>query len=363
MKSVVCFGEIMARLQSPGHLRFRQVMPGTLELTFAGAEANAAVTIAALGGEARFVTALPRHELAEACLANLRSARVGVNGVVRSDTGRFGLYFVEAGANQRGGNVLYDREGSSFCLAGPEVYDWPQLLRGAAWLHTTGIAAAVSRAAAEVTVAAVMAARAAGVRVSFDINHRRKLWRWDATHAPEELAQRTLARILPAVDLLIGNPADLAQAAGLEAPSPGMESGEEGRRALLALARAVAQRYPRLQRIALSLRGGMSATHQRWGALLYTVADDSVWFAPVSGGEFHPYDVARVVDRLGTGDALAGALLFALETPELAAPETAIGFAAAASCLAHSIHGDFNYVTRAEVEALQRGGNGGGVSR
>lgn len=363
MKPVVCFGEIMARLQPPGHLRFRQVMPGSLELTFAGAEANAAVMIAALGGRARFVTALPRNEIAEACLANLRAACVGVEDVVHANTGRMGLYFVEAGANQRGGNVLYDREGSSFCLAGPEAYDWPQLLRGAAWLHTTGIAAAVSRAAAEATVAAVAAARAAGVRVSFDINHRRKLWRWDPAQAPEELAQRTLARILPAVDLLIGNPADLAQAAGLEAPPPGSENSEEGRRGLVALARAVAKKFPRLQRIALSVRGGVSATHQRWGALLHGVADDSAWFAPEAAGDFQPYDVSRVVDRLGTGDALAGALLFALETPELAAPESAIGFAAAASCLAHSIHGDFNYVTRAEVEALRRGGNGGGVSR
>lgn len=363
MKTIVCFGEIMARLQPPGHLRFRQVMPGTLELTFAGAEANAAVTIAALGGEARFVTALPRHELAEACLANLRAARVGVEDVVHADTGRFGLYFVEAGANQRGGNVLYDREGSSFCLAGPEAYDWPRILRGASWLHTTGVAAAVSRAAAEATVAAVTAAQAAGVPVSFDINHRRKLWRWDSTYAPDELAQRTLARILPVVDLLTSNPADLAQAAGLEAPPAGRESSEEGRRDLVALARAVTTKFPRLQRIALTLRGGVSATHQRWGALLYTVAEDSASFAPVAGGEFQPYEVARVVDRLGTGDALAGALLFALGTPELAAPEKAIGFAAAASCLAHSIHGDFNYVTRAEVEALQRGGNGGSVSR
>ena len=363
MKSVVCFGEIMARLQPPGHLRFRQVMPGTLELTFAGAEANAAVTIAALGGEARFVTALPRHEIAEACLANLRAARVGVEDVVRSDTGRFGLYFVEAGANQRGGNVLYDREGSSFCLAGPDAYDWPRLLREASWLHTTGIAAAVSCAAAEATVAAVAAAQAAGVPVSFDINHRRKLWRWNPAQVPDALAQRTLARILPAVDLLIGNPADLAQAVGVEAPPLGAEGSEEGRRALVALARAVAKKFPRLQRIALSLRGGVSATHQRWGAMLYMVADNSAWFAPVADGEFEPYEVARVVDRLGTGDALAGALLFALETPELATPETAVGFAVAASCLAHSVHGDFNYVTRAEVEALQGGGNGGGVSR
>jgi len=362
MKPIVCFGEIMGRLQPPGHLRFRQVMPGTLELTFAGAEANAAVTIAALGGAARFVSALPRHEIAEACLANLRAARVGVEDVVRTDDGRLGLYFVEAGANQRAGNVLYDRDGSAFCRAGPEAYDWPALLRGAAWLHTTGIAAAVSREAAEATLAAVTAARTAGVRVSFDINHRRKLWRWDSACDPEELARRTLARILPAVDLLIGNPADLAHAAGVAPPAAEAET-DDGPAALTALARAVVAKFPGVRRVAISLRDGVSATHQRSGALLYTAEEDRAWLAPSVDGRFRPYEIAHVVDRLGTGDALAGALLFALETPELAAPGTAIGFAAAASCLEHSIHGDFNYVTRAEVEALQRGGNGGGVSR
>lgn len=362
MKTIVCFGEIMARLQPPGHLRFRQVMPGTLELTFAGAEANAAVTIAALGGEARFVTALPRHEIAEACLANLRAARVGVEDVVRTDDSRLGLYFVEAGASQRAGNVLYDRDGSAFCRAGPAAYDWPRILTGASWLHTTGIAAAVSREAAEATLAVVTAARAAGVRVSFDINHRRKLWRWDPACDPEELARRTLARILPAVDLLIGNPGDLAHAAGVEAPAAGVEAAE-GQAALTALARAVVAKFPGVRRVAISLRDGVSATHQRSGALLYAAEEDRAWLAPWVEGRFRPYEIAHVVDRLGTGDALAGALLFAFETPELAGPETAIGFAAAASCLAHSIHGDFNYVTRAEVEALQGGGNGGGVSR
>jgi 2-dehydro-3-deoxygluconokinase len=362
MKPIVCFGEIMARLQPPGHLRFRQVMPGMLELTFAGAEANAAVTIAALGGNARIVSTLPRHEVAEACLANLRAAKVGVEHVVRSDTGRLGLYFVEAGAAQRAGNVMYDRDGSSFGLAGPEAYDWSKILRGTSWLHTSGIAAAVSRASAEATVAAVTAAQAAGVPVSFDINHRRKLWRWDPTCTPEELARCTLARILPSVDLLLGNPADLAQAAGVALPAAEPESAA-GREELAALARVVVGKFSRVQRVAMSLRNGVSATHQRCGALLYTAVDDQARFAPAAIGQYRPYEITHVVDRLGTGDALAGALLFALETPELAAAETAIKFAAAASCLAHSIPGDFNYVTRAEVEALQRGGTGGGVSR
>jgi 2-dehydro-3-deoxygluconokinase len=362
MKPLVCFGEIMARLQPPGHLRFRQVMPGTLELTFAGAEANAAVTIAALGGAARFVTALPRNDIAEACLANLRAARVDVAHVVSAEAGRMGLYFVEAGANQRAGNVLYDRDGSSFCLAGPETYDWPEILRGAGWLHTTGIAASVSRAAAEATIAAVQAARAAGVPVSFDVNHRRKLWRWDERFQPEELARRTLGKILPAVDLLVGNPADLAQAAGLEVPATSGEATIDPA-TLPQLARAVVKQYPQVRRVAISLREGLSATHHRWGAMLYCAAHDRCWFAPTEGEAYRPYDIPLVVDRLGTGDALAGALLFALATPELAEVSRAWPFAVAAACLAHSVHGDFNYITRAEVETLLHGSRGGGVAR
>lgn len=362
MKPIVCFGEIMARFQPPGHLRLRQVMPGSIEITFAGAEANAAVTIAALGGEARFVTALPRNQMAEACLANLRAAHVDVSQVREKDGGRMGLYFVEAGANQRAGNVLYDREGSEFSLAGADAYPWPDILSGASWFHTTGIAASVSRAASEATLAGVQAARNAGVPVSFDVNHRRKLWRWDAGLAPEELARRTLGRILPEVELLIGNPADLAQAAGFELPAAGGE-GDRARDAEVRLARALVAKFPRLQRVAITLREGISATHQRWGALLYSAAADRVWLAPTEGASYVPYDIPQVVDRLGTGDALAGALLYALQTPELASPEVAVRFAAAASCLAHSVHGDFNYITRAEVEALMGGSSGGGVSR
>jgi 2-dehydro-3-deoxygluconokinase len=337
-------------------------MPGTLEVTFAGAEANAAVTLAALGGTAQYVTALPRNEIADACCAALRAARVDVGHVVATDQGRMGLYFVEAGAGQRAGSVLYDREASSFCLAGPEAYDWTTMLRGAGWFHTSGISASVSRAAAAATIAAVQAARAADLPVSFDVNYRRKLWRWDGQYAPGELARRILEQILPAVDLLIGNAADLAHAAGLAEPAAG-ESGAGDLTAPLQLARALVEKYPRVRRVAITLRETVSATHHRWGALLYDADAERGWSAPTTGGAYAPHDLPQIVDRLGTGDAFAGALIYALLAPELAAPETAVRFAVAASCLAHSIQGDFSFVTRAEVEALMAGNNGGGVSR
>ena len=351
----------MARLAPSGHLRFRQAMPGTLEVTFAGAEVNAAATIAALGGRAEFVTALPGNEITEGCLANLRAAGIGVDRIVRRDTGRFGLYFVETGANQRGGNVLYDREHSTFSLSPAAAYPWPEILAGAGWFHTSGISPGVSRVAAEATIEAVRAARAAGLPVSCDLNYRRKLWRWDAAVAPAELARRTLGEILPLVDVVIGNMADLALAAGMEPPVAAAGVGPEGD--ATAVARGVVRRFPNVRWVATTLREGCTAIHNRWGATLYRAADKAVFLAPTQDGKYSPFDIPQIVDRLGAGDAFAGALIFAWQTPELADPATALQFAVSSSCLAHSIKGDFNLCTRAEVEALMAGNNGGSVSR
>lgn len=361
MKSIVCFGEIMARLSPPGHLRFRQAMPGSLDLTFAGAEVNAAVTIAALGGRADFVTALPENEITAACLANLRAANLGIERIVRRQEGRFGLYFMETGSNQRSGNVLYDREFSTFSLTPASAYPWTDIFAGAGWFHTSGIAAGVSRVAADSTIAAVRAARAAGLPVSCDLNFRRKLWRWEAGLAADELARRTLRELLPSVDLVLGNVADLALVSGLEPPTA--TGGEDALAGAARVARSFAQCYPQVRWVAISLREGCSATHNRWGAMLFRAADATTFVAPMQAGIYAPFDITQIVDRLGTGDAFAGALIFALQTPELAAPETALRFAVAASCLAHSIKGDFNFSTRAEVEALMDGSSGGGVSR
>lgn len=359
MKRTVCFGEIMARFAPPDHLRIAQAMPGMMEVAFAGAEANAAVTIAQLGGRADFVSALPCNPIADAAVAALRGAGVGVAPVVRSAQGRCGIYFVETGASQRGGLVVYDREGSAFALAGPDDYPWPEIFANAGWFHTSGIAAGVSRVAADATHAAIRAARHAGVTVSCDLNFRRKLWRWDPGVAPEALARRTLATMLPGVDVLIGNPYDLADLIGEEhdaEPDGALE-------AHAALAARVAARWPQLRWIAMTLRQNHSASHNRWGALLFRPGDGAVFSAPQEGGRYAPYEIHTIVDRVGTGDVFSGALIFALQTVELAEPARALKFAMAASCLAHSIKGDFFHSTRAEVEGLMKGDGVGHVSR
>jgi 2-dehydro-3-deoxygluconokinase len=351
----------MARLSPPGNLRLRQAMPGTLEVTFAGAEVNVAAAIASLGGPAEFVTALPRNEIADACLAALRGAGVGIDRVIRRDDGRFGLYFFEAGANQRVGNVVYDRENSAFALTPGSAYPWPKLFAGAGWFHTTGISPGVSRVAAEATLAGTRAARAAGLMVSCDLNFRRKLWRWDPQVEPAELARQTFGQLMPAVDLVVGGAADIALAAGLKWTATSGLGFDRG--ATTALAREYVRRFPQTKWVAMTLREGCSASHSRWGAFLYEAADDATFLAPTDNSAYAPFDISAIVDPLGTGDAFAAALIFALQTPELAEPSRALHFATAASCLAHSIKGDFNFCARSEVEALMAGSNGSRLGR
>jgi 2-dehydro-3-deoxygluconokinase len=359
MKRTVCFGEILLRLAPPDHLRVVQALPGLLETAFAGAEANVAVTIAQLGGAAEFVSALPSNAVGDAAAAVLQGAKVDVTNVVRRDLGRCGAYFVETGASQRGGSVLYDREGSTFSLTEGGAYDWPRILAGAGWFHTTGISAGVSRSAAAATQAAVQAARAAGLMVSCDLNFRRKLWRWAPGVEPVELSRRTLTALLPHADLLIGNPYDIADVLGEDVREETAKISEQP----VALAQAAVRRFPRLQWVAITLRESRSASHQRWGALLHRAADGATFHAPCRNGEYMPYGIDTIIDRVGAGDAFTGALIFALQTPELSEPGRAIAFATAAGCLAHSIKGDFFYCSRAEVEALMNGDGAGQLSR
>ena len=231
MKRTVCFGEILLRLSPPGYLRVAQSLPGQLDAAFAGAEVNVAVVIAQLGGAAEFVTALPTNAVGDAAVAVVRAAGAGVEHIVRSEQGRCGAYFVETGASQRGGSVLYDREGSTFSQTAASSYAWPAILALAGWFHLSGISPAVSRVAAEATLEAILAAKATGAQVSCDLNFRRKLWRWEPGVTPEALAHRTLAGILPHVDLLVGNPSDIAAALG-EPAADDTVAGIEGATAL-----------------------------------------------------------------------------------------------------------------------------------
>jgi 2-dehydro-3-deoxygluconokinase len=363
MKTIVTFGEIMGRLCPPGHLRFVQAMPGPLDITFAGAEANVAASLAMLGGHARFVTALPANVLGDCCVRVLRSLGVDTAHICRTKAGRLGLYFLEKGANQRPSNVVYDRAHSAIAGAGPEDFDWSAIFAGACWLHTTGITPALSHNAFRSTLAAVGAAKAAGLTVSCDLNFRKKLWDWEPGTQPADLARRCMSDILPSVDVCIANEEDAADVLGIHAEGSDIESGSLAVDRYPEVARAIVRLFPNIGKVAITLRESVSASHNNWGAMLYDAASASACFAPEKDGRYAPYAIRDIVDRVGGGDSFGAGLVFALNTPELQAPETAVRFAAAASCLAHSIEGDFNFSNRAEVESLMGGSASGRVVR
>lgn len=363
MRAIVTFGEIMGRLCPENFQRFSQSMPGRLDLTFAGAEANVAASISMLGGKAKFVTALPENEMTEACLATLKGLNVDISGIKKVPYGRFGLYFVERGANQRPSRVMYDREYSSVSLTPGDAYDWKKLFSGAAWLHTTGITPALSEISAEATRVAVSAAKESGLIVSCDLNFRKKLWQWKPGTSSSELARQTMHHILPFVDVVIANEEDASDVLGISAGETDIEGGKLDVEKYRDVAREIVKQFPNVGKVAITLRESISASHNNWGAMLYDAATEISHFAPLSHGEYNPYEIRDIVDRVGGGDSFGAALIFALNTPELSAPEDAIGFAVASSCLCHSINGDFNYVTRSEVEALMGGSGSGRVVR
>ena len=345
----------MGRLATPGFRRFDQCLPGVMEVTFAGAEASVAVAVARLGGEARFVTALPDHDLGDACLATLRRHGVDSRGSVRRAQSRLGTYYVEAGVNQRAGQVIYDREHSAFATTPAGAYDWASVFEGAGWFVISGITPALTAGTAEVARTAIREAAARGVPVALDLNYRSKLWTWDPVRAPRDLARDTLRALMPQVDLLVGAPGD----AGLlvDGLPPDETASPE---AAEVAAEAVARSYPRLRHVAFTLRSGTLASSTTFGGLLLETGTGVRHHAPARGAH---YSIPQIVDRLGTGDAFTAGLVFALSSPPLQAPAAAIAFATAAGCLAHSIEGDFNLATRAEIEALMQGAAASRVRR
>jgi 2-dehydro-3-deoxygluconokinase len=273
------------------------------------------------------------------------------------------IYFVETGVNQRPGTVVYDRDGSSVSLMPAERYDWEGALDGAAWLHVTGITPSLSRTAAQTVLAVVQQAKERSVHVSCDLNFRKKLWRWDKACSPRELAEATMRGILPFVDLVIANEEDAADVLGIAARATDVAGGRLAVEQYPDVASQIAAQFPNVSRVAITLRESFSASHNNWGGMLLDVREDKVYFAPLRDGRYQPYEIRNIVDRVGAGDAFAAGLLFTLTTPELCDPQTAVSFAAAASCLAHSIYGDFNYASRSEVEALMQGTGAGRVVR
>lgn len=357
---VVTFGEIMGRLCPPEHLRLRQAKE--FEVTYAGAEASVAASICTFGGEARYVTALPKHPLANATMDTLRSTGIDTQYVVRTDNGRLGLYFLETGANQRPSQVIYDRDGASISITPADQYDWDSIFEGAQWLHLSGITPALSRCAADATLAAAKKAKAAGCQVSLDLNFRGKLWKWQEGKSSRELCQEIMRTILPFVDVVIGNEEDCFDVLGIRAGNTDVHSGALETDRYPDVARQVVEQFSNVSTVAITLRESLSATHNNWGAMLYTKGSPT--FAPLDGeGKYRPYEIKNIVDRVGSGDSFAAGLIFALTTPELSEPQTALNFAVAASCLKHSIKGDCNYSSRSEVEALMGGSSSGRVVR
>jgi 2-dehydro-3-deoxygluconokinase len=358
------FGEIMMRVAPEGFLRFRQALPGKVDVTFAGAEANVAAALSLLGEEARYLTALPETPIVHALLGNLRGLGVDTSRVLVRQEGRLGIYFLETGANQRSSNVIYDRAGSAISLAAPEEYDFAAALEDVHWVHVTGITPSLSRNAYLATLALVRGAEAQGAAVSCDLNFRNKLWRWEPGTDQRELAGRCMSEVLPHVDLVIGNEEDAADVLGIQAEDTSVEEGRINPYAYETVARRIVERFPKVSRVAVTLRESISATHNNWGGMLFDVASETAHFAPLDEhADYAPYQVRSIVDRVGGGDSFAAGLICALNDEGRSSPQEAVRFAVAASCLKHSIKGDFNYVTRAEVERLAAGQASGRVRR
>ena len=335
---VVCFGEIMLRLKSPGYERLFQTP--LLEASFGGGEANVAVSLANFGVESSFVTVLPQNDIAQACLRELRGFGVDVRDVVRRQ-GRMGVYYLESGAMQRPSKVIYDRADSCLAQAKPGDIDWERALAGAGWLHVTGITPSLSQGAAQLTLEAMKTAKEKGLEVSCDLNYRRNLWKWGKE------AQEVMPGLMRYVDTLIANEEGLQKALGLKGASEGLDAFS-----YRAMAQSAMAKWPHIKRVAVTLRKSNSASHNDWSACL------------LSGKDFflsRTYAMTHIVDRVGGGDSFCAGLIYGLN--RYGDEKRALEFAAAASCLKHSIAGDYNRISAAEAEALMAGGGSGRVQR
>lgn len=342
MSQFVTLGEIMLRLKSPGHERFFQ--SPSLEATFGGGESNVAVALANYGLDAGFVTALPDNDIAEACIREVRSFGVDTSKIVRCGD-RIGIYFLEAGSNQRPSKVVYDRAGSSIAEVDADAFDWKAIFSDTKWFHITGITPALSESAAELSMAACKAAKAAGVTVSCDFNFRGKLWKYGKT-APEVMSE-----LVKHVDVGIANEEDCQKSLGITVDVD-VESGELDTTKYEKLSERVLEIYPDMSIIAITLRESRSADRNGWSACLRDADGFKL---------SRHYEITDIVDRVGGGDSFASGLIAGLELFE--DRQQSLEYAVAASCLKHSISGDFNRVSRAEVENLMGGDASGRVQR
>ena len=342
MAKVVTFGEIMLRLKSPAYERLFQ--SPSLEATFGGGEANVSVSLANYGMETAFVTVLPTNDVGNACIRELRGFGVDTTKIVRKD-GRMGIYYLETGAVQRPSKVIYDRAGSAIAEAKPGDIDWDKAFEGATWFHLTGITPAISQGAADLSLEAVKAAKAKGIHVSCDLNYRKNLWKYG------KKASEVMRELAKYVDVAIANEEDVQKSLEITV-DVNVESGELDRKKYKAPGNKVLESYPNMKCIAITLRESHSADWNGWAACLN------------DGKDFYvskKYEIRDIIDRVGGGDSFAGGLIYGLNQYE--DKQSALEFAVAASCLKHSIPGDFNRVTVSDVTKLMGGDGTGRVQR
>ena len=339
-KRIITFGEIMMRLNPESYLRFSQA--AKFEATYAGGEANVAVSLANYGMNAAFVSKVPAHDIGQCAVNALRTYGVDTTHMVRGGK-RLGLYFVEKGASQRPSKVIYDRHHSSICEAKPEHFDFDRIFEDANWFHFTGITPALSDETAALMEVALQKAKAAGCTVSCDLNYRKNLW-------SSEKAKSVMEPLLRYVDVLIANEEDVEKVLGIKASGTDVESAKLDHDGYIEVARLLTEKYG-LKAVATTLRESISASRNLWSALLYI------------DGQAHisrKYDI-QIVNRVGGGDSFSAGLIYAMQRGDDA--QGCVEFAAAASCLKHTIEYDYNLSTVAEVEALMGGSGNGRVQR
>ena len=339
---VVTFGELMVRLQPFNYERF--VQANSLEFTFGGGEANVAVSLANYGLDAAFVTKLPAHAIGQAAVNSLRRYGVDTSMITRGGD-RVGIYYNEKGASQRGSVCIYDRANSAIQLAQPSDFDWEKIFEGVDWFHFTGITPALGENVVEICREACKAAKAHGVKISCDLNYRGKLW-------TREQARAAMTDLCQYVDVCISNEEDAKDVFGIEAENTDINSGKLDHEGYISVARQIAQRFG-CKKVAITLRGSISATDNDWAGMLYDAASDKAVFSTT----YH----VHIIDRVGGGDSFGGGLIYALLSGKN--DQQVIDFAVAASCLKHSVEHDFNQMSVAEVEALAAGNASGRVQR
>lgn len=346
MKKVVTFGEIMLRLATPGYLRFTQA--GEFTATFGGGEANVAVSLVNYGVPADFVTRLPENDIAKACVMDLRKYGVNTSNIIYGGD-RLGIYFLETGAVARASKVVYDRANSAIAEIKPGMIDWEKVFEGAQWFHWTGITPALSQGAADACLEAIQVANRLGITVSCDLNYRKNLWKYG------KKASEVMPALVEGCDVILGNEEDAEKVFGIkpEGFDVTATAGEVNAAEFESVCTQLMKRFPRAGKVIITLRGSVNANHNTWGGVLY---DGSRLYAS------RRYDITHIVDRVGGGDSFMGGLIYGLLT-YTDDDQKALEFAVAASCLKHTIYGDFNQVSVEEVEKLMGGDASGRVSR